>query len=74
LTTLVYRIPPGLSEREVAIFIKMLIQKTNRFNWTPTSSEIGELVSVYTILSDEKNLKELQNFSEWKIGYHLSFQ
>jgi len=58
LTTFVYRIPLGLSEQGVGIFIKTLIQKTNRFDQVPISDKIEELVSVYTILPDEKDLKE----------------
>ncbi|SRR6266498_3636650 len=36
----------------------MLIQKINGFDRASISEKIGELVSVYTILSDEKDLKE----------------
>ena len=42
----------------MVIFIGTLIQKTNRFDQTPTSGKIDKLVSVYTILSDEKDLRE----------------
>ncbi len=42
-----------------AIFIKILIQKTNRFERAPSSEEIVELISVYTIIPKEDDLQEL---------------
>ncbi len=39
----------------------MLIQKINGFERASTLGEIGKLVSLYTILSEKKNLKEPKN-------------
>ncbi len=40
------------------IFIDTLIQKMKEFDRAPTIGEVGKLVIVYTILPDEKDLKE----------------
>src|SRR6266545_4207150 len=50
LTTLVYKYPPTLTERGVAIFIETLIQQTEGFERAPTSGELAELISLYTII------------------------
>ncbi len=59
LTTLVYRTPLGISKWGAAIFIETLIQKTNGFERASTLSEIAELIFIYTILSEGKDLKKL---------------
>src|SRR6266540_479765 len=59
LTTLVYKYPLTLTEREAAIFIRTLIQHTNRFERAPTSGELAELILLYTIIPKEDNLEEL---------------
>src|SRR6266540_3386745 len=57
LTTLVYKYPSTLSERGAAIFIETLIQQTNRFKRAPTSGELAELISIYTIIPKEEDLE-----------------
>src|SRR6266511_3608529 len=59
LTTLIYKYPPTLTEREAAIFIRTLIQHTNGFDRAPTSGELAELISLYTIIPKEEDLEEL---------------
>src|SRR6266540_770066 len=46
LTTLVYKYPLTLSERGAAIFIRTLIQYTNRFERAPTSEKLVKLISL----------------------------
>src|SRR6266542_4456432 len=58
LTTLVYKVPSTVTEQGAAIFISMLIQKTNGFERAPLSGEVAELILIYTILPKENNLKE----------------
>src|SRR6266540_3368491 len=58
LTTLVYKYPPTLTKREVAIFIKTLIQHTNGFERAPTLGELAELISLYTIIPKEDDLEK----------------
>src|SRR6266542_1848933 len=57
LTTLVYKYPLTLTERGVAIFIRTLIQHTNRFERAPTLGELAELILLYTIISKEEDLE-----------------
>ena len=59
LTTFIYKVPPTVTEREAAIFIETLIQKTNGFERAPTAGEVVELISVYTIIPKNNDLKEL---------------
>src|SRR6266498_3369796 len=59
LTTLVYKYPPILTEREAAIFIKTLIQQTEGFERAPTSGELAELILIYTIILKEDDLEKL---------------
>jgi len=59
LTTLVYKYSLTLTEREAAIFIETLIQHTNRFERAPTSGELAELISLYTIIPKENDLEKL---------------
>src|SRR6266540_2568698 len=59
LTTLVYKYPPTLTERGAAIFIRTLIQHTNGFERAPTSGELAELISLYTIILKENDLEKL---------------
>src|SRR6266542_5977171 len=59
LTTLVYKYPPTLTERGVAIFVETLIQHTNGFERAPTSGELAELISLYTIIPKNDDLEEL---------------
>src|SRR6266496_2566386 len=58
LTTLVYKAPPTLMERGAAIFIGSLIQQTEGFERAPTSGELAVLISQFTILPKEEDLKE----------------
>src|SRR6266540_306389 len=58
LTTLVYKAPPTITEREAAIFIRSLIQQTEGFERAPTSGELAALILQFTILPKEKDLKE----------------
>src|SRR6266498_715973 len=59
LTTLVYKYPPTLTKRGAAIFIRTLIQYTNRFERAPTSGELAKLILIYTIIPKEEDLEEL---------------
>src|SRR6266542_2697796 len=59
LITLVYKYPSTLTERGAAIFIGSLIQQTEGFERTPTSGELAVLISQYTIIPTEEDLKEL---------------
>ncbi len=65
LTILVYKAPPTVTEREAAIFINTLIQKTNRFERASSLGEVAELISVYTIIPKEDDLKELIGTSKF---------
>src|SRR6266540_815510 len=58
LTTLVYKASSTVTEREAAIFIGTLIQKTNGFERASIAGEVAELISVYTIISRDDELKE----------------
>ncbi len=58
LTTLVYKAPSTVTEWEAAIFIRTLIQWTNRFERASTSGEVAKLISIYTIIPKEDNLQE----------------
>src|SRR6266542_5958163 len=58
LTTLVYKYPSTLIEQGAAIFIRMLIQHTNGFERAPTSGELAELISLYTIIPKEDDLEK----------------
>ncbi len=58
LTTLVYKAPPTLTERGAAIFIGSLIQQTEGFERAPTSGELAALISQYTIIPKDDDLKE----------------
>ncbi len=63
--TLVYKYPPILTEREAAIFIRTLIQHTNRFERAPTSGELAELILIYTIIPKENDLEKLIGTSKF---------
>src|SRR6266545_1446451 len=58
LTTLVYKAPPTLTERGAAIFISTLIQQTEGFERAPTSGELAALISQFTIIPKDEDLKE----------------
>src|SRR6266545_1949248 len=58
LTILVYKCPPTLTERGAAIFIETLIQQTEGFERAPMSGELAALISQFTILPKEEDLKE----------------
>src|SRR6266511_2065429 len=58
LITLVYKAPPTLTERGAAIFIGSLIQQTEGFERAPTSGELAVLISQFTIIPKEEDLKE----------------
>jgi len=60
LITLVYKVPPTVTERGVAIFVGTLIQKTNRFERALSFREVAELISVYTIILKEDDFQELK--------------
>src|SRR6266498_4716837 len=59
LSTLVYNYHPTVTERGAAIFIETLIQQTEGFERAPTSGELAELISLYTIVPKEEDLEEL---------------
>src|SRR6266542_3248335 len=59
LTTFVYKAPLTLTERGAAIFISTLIQQTEGFKRAPTSGELAALISQFTIILTEEDLKEL---------------
>src|SRR6266498_2349387 len=59
LTILVYKYPLTLTERGAAIFIRTLIQHTNRFERAPTSRKVAELISIYTIVLKKDDLEKL---------------
>src|SRR6266498_3590363 len=59
LTTLVYKVPPTLTERGAAIFIGSLIQQTKGFERAPTSGELAALISQFTIIPKNEDLEEL---------------
>src|SRR6266498_3164535 len=59
LTTLVYKYTPTLTERGAAIFVGTLIQQTEGFERAPTSGELAALISQFTIVPKEDELKEL---------------
>ena len=59
LTTLVYKYPSTLIKWRAAIFIRTLIQHTNRFERAPTLGELAELISLYTIIPKEDNFEKL---------------
>jgi len=43
----------------------MLIQETNRFERAPTSGELAELISLYTIIPKKNDLEELIGTSKF---------
>src|SRR6266498_872229 len=49
LTILVYKYSSTLTKRGAAIFIRTLIQHINGFERAPTSEELAELISIYSI-------------------------
>src|SRR6266540_3809045 len=58
LTTLIYKYPPTLTEREAAIFIRTLIQHTEGFERASTSGELAALISQYTIIPKKEDLEK----------------
>ncbi len=58
LTTFVYKALLTVTEWGAAIFIRTLIQKTNGFERAPTAGEVAELISVYTIIPKDGDLKK----------------
>src|SRR6266542_4553851 len=58
LTILVYKYLLILTERGAAIFIRTLIQHTNRFERALTSGELAELISIYTVIPKEEDLEK----------------
>ncbi len=65
LTTLVYKAPLTVTEQEAAIFLGILIQKTNRFERTPLLEEVAELISIYIIVLKEDDFKEPEGTSKF---------
>src|SRR6266511_2349550 len=59
LTTLVYKYHPTLTEQGAVIFIATLIQQTEGFERAPTSGELAALISQFTIIPKDEDLKEL---------------
>jgi len=59
LTILIYKRPLRISEQKAAILIGILIQKIKGFERALLSEEIVKLISIYTILLEGKDLKEL---------------
>src|SRR6266498_5499685 len=59
LTILVYKYLSTVTKRGAAIFIRTLIQRINGFERAPTSGELAELISLYTIIPKDEDLKEL---------------
>src|SRR6266542_1982226 len=58
LTTLVYKALPTVTEQGAAFFMRMLIQKSSGFERALSLGEVAELISVYTIISREDDLKK----------------
>src|SRR6266545_1073981 len=58
LTTLVYKAPLTLTERDAAIFIGSLIQQTEGFERAPTSGELAALISQFTIIPKKDDLQQ----------------
>src|SRR6266498_379821 len=58
LALLVYKAPPTVTERGAAIFIGTLTQQTEEFERAPTSGELAALISQFTIIPNEEDLKE----------------
>src|SRR6266498_4646566 len=58
LTTLVYKAPPTLTERDAAIFIELLIQQTEGFERAPISGELAALIFQFTIIPTKEDLEE----------------
>src|SRR6266542_4219900 len=58
LTTFVYKAPLTVTEREASIFVGTLVQSTEGFIRAPTSEEVAELLSLYTILPKDDDLKK----------------
>src|SRR6266498_2590601 len=65
LTTLAYKASLIVIEQGAAIFIKILIQKTNSFERALSLGKVAELISVYTIISKEDDLQELEGTSKF---------
>ncbi len=65
LTTFVYKAPSTVTERGAAIFVRILIQKTNRFERAPLSEEVAELISIYIIIPKEDDLKESEGIPKF---------
>ena len=65
LTTLIYKAPPTLTEQGVAIFIGSLIQQTEGFERASTSGELAALISQFTIIPTNEDLKELIGTSKF---------
>src|SRR6266540_1952158 len=59
LTTLIYKAPPTLTERDASIFIGTLIQQTEGFERAPTLGELASLISQFTIIPKEEDLEQL---------------
>src|SRR6266542_1378979 len=59
LTILVYKYLSTVTKRGAAIFIRTLIQRINGFERAPTSGELAELISLYTIIPKDEDLEAL---------------
>src|SRR6266540_694230 len=59
LALLVYKAPLTVTEQGAAIFIRTLTQQTEGFERAPTSGELAALISQFTIIPNEEDLKEL---------------
>ena len=58
LTTLVYKVPSTVTEQGAMTLIGILFQYTSRFKRASTSGKVAELISLYTVIPNEKDLKE----------------
>src|SRR6266542_795781 len=58
LTTLIYKAPPTLTERDASIFIGTLIQQTEGFERAPTLGELAALISQFTVIPKSEDLEE----------------
>src|SRR6266498_2479453 len=58
LTTLIYKAPPTITERGAAIFVGILIQRTEGFERALTSGELASLISQFTVIPKEEDLEE----------------
>src|SRR6266498_2234029 len=66
LITFIYKASLTVTERGAAIFIRILIQKTNGFERAPSSGEVVKLISVYIIIPKEDDLQEPEGIPKFR--------